>query len=109
MQVVMVRKASSKSEWSTSIGTMRAMFGREPETVKAKVVKTITLTDSELTWFENNFLEESDIVKNNMDLMIVDENEVWHCIKVTSKNAKYSILVNSSGYDYARYTAIVSK
>lgn len=32
----------------------------------------------------------------------------WHCIKVTAPGSKISILVESEGYDYARYTSVIN-
>lgn len=109
MQVVMIRKASSKAGWYDSVKQIRALFDREPGRVEAMVAKEVIVTDAELKEFENNFFADSKIIKANQELMKVDENEVWHCLKITSKKADYSILVNSDGYDYARYTAIIKK
>ena len=41
--------------------------------------------------------------------MFNDENGVWNAILVTAKEIDYGILVQSEGYDYARYTAFISK
>lgn len=109
MQVVMIRKASSIAGWYDSVERIRALFGREPGTVEAIVVKEIIITDEELKEFESDFFSESEIIKANQELMKVDGNEIWHCLNITSNKADYSILVNSDGNDYARYTAIIKK
>ena len=41
--------------------------------------------------------------------MYVDEDGVWHAILVTAKEVDYGIVVQSEGYDYARYAAFISK
>lgn len=75
----------------------------------AVVEKEIVLTDAEFAAFENDLLADSEIVKQHEDLMQVDGNGIWHCIAITTATAKYRILVESEGYDYARYTAFVQK
>ncbi len=109
MKVVMIRKASSISGWHDSVQSIRALFGREPEKMEAIAEKEIIITDEELKEFESDFFSDSEIIKANQELMKVDENGIWHCLKITSKKADYSILVNSEGCDYARYTAIIKK
>lgn len=37
------------------------------------------------------------------------KDEYWHCIAIINDNHPYAILVESEGYDYARYTAVVLK
>ena len=77
--------------------------------VDVVIEKEIVLTDKELAEFESDLLAEREIIKSNLDLMCVDNNKVWHCIALTSKTADYKILVESEGYKYPRYTAIVNK
>lgn len=50
-----------------------------------------------------------DSIKENVALMYCDENEVFHCMFVTSKASYFGILVDSEGYDYARYAAYLPK
>lgn len=109
MKVTMVRKVNSKAEWYDAIERMRTLFGREPQQVDAVIEKEITLTATELAAFERDMLADSEIIEQNIPLMRVDENEIWHCISITSKTAKYRILVESEGTRYARYSAIVPK
>lgn len=107
MKATMIRKAASAKDWLDRVADIKHVFGRQPEVVEVKIEKSITLPKDEFQRFADNLLDDSDIVKENLDLMRVDENKVWHCIKVTAKGLPYSILVESEGYDYARYTAIV--
>lgn len=109
MQATIIRKASSKTDWYERVESTRALLGREPKKREVVIEKEIILTDTEFTAFERNLLEDNEIVKQYKLLMYADENEVLHCIAITSKNAKYKILVESEGYNYARYTAIVQK
>lgn len=109
MKAAMIRKAASAKDWLDRAAEIKHLFGRKAEVVEVAIEKTITLPKDEFQHFADNLLDDSDIVKNNLDLMRVDENEIWHCIKVTANGLPYSILVESEGYDYARYTAIVVK
>lgn len=109
MKATMIRKASSAKDWLDRAAEIKQLFGRKPQAVEVVIEKTITLKKDEFQKFADNLLDDSEIVKENVDLMRVDENDVWHCIKVTTRDLPYSILVESEGYDYARYTAIIVK
>lgn len=109
MKATMIRKASSAKDWLDRAAEIKQLFGRKPQAVEVVIEKTITLKKDEFQKFADNLLDDSEIVKENVDLMRVDKNGVWHCIKVTSRGLPYSILVESEGYDYARYTAIIVK
>lgn len=108
MKAAMIRKASSAKDWLDCAARME-YDGETVKKVDVAIEKTITLPQYEFKKFADNLLYDSEIVKENIDLMRVDENGVWHCIKVTSRGVPYSIQVESEGYDYARYTEIVVK
>lgn len=108
MKAAMIRKASSAKDWLDCAARME-YDGESVKKVNVAIEKTITLPKEEFKKFADNLLDDSEIVKENIDLMRVDENGVWHCIKVTSRDLPYSILVESEGYNYARYTAIIVK
>ncbi len=73
------------------------------------VKKIVTLEIEEFRKFENRLLDNYDFIKENKEHMFIDENGVWNAILVTAKEIDYGILVQSEGYDYARYTAFISK
>ena len=54
-------------------------------------------------------LDNYNFIAENKELMYIDENDVWHAILITAKEVDYGILVESEGYDYARYAAYISK
>ena len=97
MKVTMVRKAPSAKKWLEDWGG---------SVVEVATEKTITLQRSEFEAFANDLLDEYAFITENKDLMRVDENGVWHCIKVVCATMPYCIFVNSEGCDYARYTGI---
>ncbi|MDY0278640.1 MAG: hypothetical protein RBQ97_11220 [Acholeplasma sp.] len=58
--------------------------------------------------FGNEF-NEKNFIKENLEHMYCDQDEVFHCIFVTSDSHDFGILVESEGYYYARYTAYLPK
>lgn len=73
---------------------------------KIKVEKEIILPQAEYNAFINDFYSEYSFITENKKLMYIDKDGVWHCILVRSKENPHMILVQSEGYDYARYAAI---
>ncbi len=73
------------------------------------VEKVITLEISEFKRFENRLLDNYKFISENKDLMYIDDEGSWHALLVTAKEVDYGILVQSEGYDYARYAAFISK
>ena len=54
-------------------------------------------------------LQDYDFITENLEHMFCDQNEVFHCLFVTSDEHDFGILVESEGYHYARYTAYLPK
>lgn len=71
-----------------------------------KVEKVIELTQEQFHYFYNNLDEDQDFIKDNMDLMY-EEDKTTHCLLVLDENIPHGVLVESDGYDYARYCASV--
>lgn len=97
MKVTMVSKAPSAQRWLKDWGG---------SVVEVITEKTITLPEDEFRIFSNDLLDEYPFITESKDLMRVDENGVWHCIKVECATMPYCIFVNAEGCDYARYTGI---
>lgn len=76
---------------------------------EVKIEKVVTLQINEFRKFEDKLLDNYDFIAENKELMYIDENDVWHAILITAKEVDYGILVESEGYDYARYAAYISK
>lgn len=107
LKVYLVKKAASIKDWEEAKKCIEIYSGAK---AKREVVieKTINLPPAEFAAFCDDLLEDKDFIKENRDLMKV-ENGTWHCIKVTARGSKVSVLVESEGYDYARYTAVIKK
>jgi len=76
---------------------------------EVKIEKVVTLQINEFRKFEDRLLDNYDFITENKELMYIDEDGVWHAILITAKEVDYGILVESEGYDYARYAAYISK
>ena len=74
---------------------------------QAKVEKVIRLADRDFENFIQNPMGDQDFVKENIGLMHMDENGVYHCLLVTGEGHRDGVLVEAEGYGYARYASYV--
>ena len=73
------------------------------------IEKTVVIDPTIFECFIHFPLNDYDFIKENVDLMYCDKDEVFHCILVTSESHDFGILVESEGYHYARYAAYLPK
>lgn len=78
----------------------------EIEGKEVVVEKVVELKKKYFKDFCNDFLKRRLFITNNRELMRLKDGVV-HCIRVTTKDSEFDVLVNSEGYNYARYTAII--
>lgn len=71
---------------------------------KCIIEKIIQLKDSDFEYFSKHLLEKYSFIASNTDYMF-DEEDCRHVLLVTGDHQPHGILVQSAGYDYARYTA----
>ena len=71
-----------------------------------KVERVVELSPEQFLHFSHNLIAESPIITENQEAMWHD-GTCWHCLLVRSPGISESILVESEGYDYARYCAYV--
>lgn len=95
---------------------MNANFIRKPSsknellpTDEFVIEKVVEIDNVIFEIFLNNLLNDYDFIKDNKDLMYCDENNVMHCIYVTTKDSDFGVLIESEGYNYARYCAYLPK
>ena len=69
-----------------------------------RVTKVEELTQQQFHYFSQHLLEDTLFLIRDRDLMGWDQDGV-RCVLVTSQEQKDGILVNTEGYDYARYAA----
>lgn len=87
----------------------KALIEQHAPNAEFVVEGVVTLSEQDFDRFKNNLLDDANFIKENKEMMYVDNEGVWHVIMVTSDYADHAILVNSEGYDYARYSAYVLK
>ena len=69
------------------------------------IEETVELEPAEYKAFSENLLDDYEFIVQRKASMWIDGDEVLHCLLVKAKGAKEGILVESEGYDYARYAA----
>lgn len=55
--------------------------------------------------FSRQLLQDTDFIAVHKSAMYIDENDVRHCLLVLDEAYDNGILVDSQGYNYARYAA----
>ena len=83
-----------------------AIDRNEGQMHKYIVERTIYLSKEKFIHFRSHLLDDNNELINYKNEMYVDKNKVWHMLMFCSMIADIMILVNSEGYDYARYVAI---
>ena len=69
------------------------------------IEKIITLTNDEYNAFACDLLADQDFIRDNKDLMHMDDDFTCHCILVKTQGANNGVLIECEGYDYPRYSA----
>lgn len=77
------------------------------ETKKCVVEKIIRLSKAEYDRFTRNMLHDYDFIKDNVELMRCDADGTRHCLLITGDGRRDGVLIESSGYPYARYSAFI--
>lgn len=101
MKAVMLRKASSVKDWQEIVKQYDCKAG------EIVIEKTLVISEEEYKSLCGDFFEYREYITDNLNEMYM-ENGVWHCMLVKSPTSETGILIESEGYDYARYTAVVN-
>lgn len=72
-----------------------------------QVVREVILPEAQYRRFQGNLLANAPFITARTDLTGYDESTGFRCLLVTSRKRQDGILVDSEGYDYARYAAYV--
>jgi hypothetical protein len=73
------------------------------------IEKVVEISERRFNKFLDDMLGDYDFIKEHMDLMYTDSNNIWHAILVTTKDLDYGILVQAEGSSYARHSAFIRK
>ena len=82
--------------------------GYEPEAYR--IAATRRISPAEWDDLTSCFLDDREWLSNFSKKLQSSENTDWskrNCIKVTCKGQPFSLLIDTQGYDYARYVAIL--
>jgi hypothetical protein len=93
---------------ATDISELKCRIVPDHEKSQFVIEKVMELDKDEFDKFSVDLLSDYDFIKENIDLMYVDSDGVWHCILVKLKDGCESILIESEGYDYARYSSYLN-
>ena len=69
------------------------------------IEKVIRLNSDDFQHFSNNLFSDYDFIKENNSIGGRDENGDQRCLLVLDRDGGDGILVNTEGYDYARYSS----
>lgn len=89
---------------------LQAVFERKTNEfpVSDCVIENIVeLTEAEYKHFRSSLLQDVDFITENKNRMYRDKNGINHCLLVLGENSAEGVLVQSEGYDYARYSSLV--
>ena len=86
--------------------TRELMEDRTAQPTRVEVMKVIQLSAQQFQHFSANLLRDMPFITANKGLTGYDKG-VTRCQLVTTKRNRDGILVNSEGFDYARYAAYV--
>jgi len=88
---------------AVNIDELLSAYGRGKGS-RFAIEDTVELEDWEFEDFSRCLLKDRDFITERLDKMKAAEG-VAHCILVKAKDAHFGILVESSGFSYARYAA----
>ena len=89
---------------------LQAVFERKSNEfpVRDCVIDTIVeLPDVEYKSFRSNLIRDIGFISENIDRMHVDKDGIYHCLLVLGEKQLDGVLVESEGYDYARYASFL--
>ncbi len=87
-----------------------AMLMRKESSIeidKCKVETIVELSYSEFQDFKNHLFDNRPFIEDNIDYMYRDNEGINHCLLVLGEGEEDGILVESEGYSYARYSALL--
>jgi len=95
-----------KAHFVRKANTIDDLKGYEKESDSQYAIEEeVELEPEEFKVFSENLLADHDFIAKRVDKMFMDADKVWHCILVKARGTDEGILVESEGYDYARYSA----
>ena len=92
---------------AVDIDELKRRTGQEHEKNHFVIEKVVELSEKEFDEFADDLLEDKDFIRDNIESMYVDPNDIWHCILVKAKGRNDGVSIQSSGYSYVRYGSYI--
>lgn len=89
---------------------LQAIFTRKADDYpvwNCVIEKIVELRENEYKYFKTAPLRDMSIIAENTDLMYKDSDGVFHCLLVLGEGSSDGVLIESEGYNYARYTSFM--
>lgn len=89
---------------------LKAVFERKTNEFPAKdcqIEKVVELPQEEYVSFRSHLIRDAGFIADSKDSMFVDKNGIQHCLLVMGQGNTEGILIQSEGYDYARYASLL--
>ncbi len=89
---------------------LKAVFERKTNEFPMRdcvIENIVELPSTEYTRFRSNLIRDADFIAENKNRMYQDGNGIQHCLLVLGENSTEGVLVQSEGYDYARYASLL--
>lgn len=89
---------------------MQAIFSRKAVDYPVwdcVIEKIVELPEKEYKYFKTAPLQDMSFIAENTDLMYKDSDGVFHCLLVLGEGSSDGILIESEGYNYARYSSFM--
>lgn len=104
IMVPVVRKACSIIDYQETV--KRWSYGKSCVFIE----KIIIISEEDFKSLSEDFFLYREYISKNIDSMWYDEKDKsYHTIAVMSEKSKFVVLIESEGYYYARYTAVVKR
>ena len=84
-------------------------FYNKAQAQRYVVIKRYIMKHNDFLEFSRSFMCTQKFINEISHMLILNEKCEYVCVSLTSKQANYEILVNSSGYSYARIVAMIEK
>lgn len=89
---------------------LQAIFTRKADDYRVwncVIEKIVELPENEYKYFKSAPLRDMPFIAENTDIMYRGENGIYHCLLVLGEGSSDGVLIESEGYDYARYSSFM--
>lgn len=89
---------------------LQAVFERKANEFPVRncvIEKIVEFPEADYKSFRSNLIRDAGFISENIDRMHVDKDGIYHCLLVLGEKQPDGVLVESEGYDYARYASFL--